>query len=166
MGSLTPILGTLTQTMGAVSTFANSVDTLSGGSRRDISRQQNLAMQNLQQSQVLALQQAQQKAEQDRTNVATQSQQDEARRRKALKRSIAKQNARVGASGLSKMGSNEAVLLGLVNDDDDDRQNAKQLDQLRYNAIDNNLINLQQNNILQQSQLADRQRLDRAISNF
>jgi len=57
-------------------------------------------------------------------------------------------------------------LLGLINDTEDDRQNATQLDQLRYNAIDGDLASLSQRNILEQQQLSDRQRLERAISDF
>jgi hypothetical protein len=166
MGSLTPILGTLTQTVGAVSAFANSVDTLTGGGRRDVRAEQNLAMQNLQQSQALSAQQAREKANRDRAQIAEQGKQSEEARRNALRRAIAKQNARVGASGVSRTGSNEAILLGLVNDSADTAQNNKALDQLRYNTIDSGLNNLRSSNILEKTQLAERQRLDRAIGRF
>ena len=166
MGSLTPILGTLTQTVGAVSAFANSVDTLTGGGRRDVRAEQNLALRNLQQSQAQQQREAQDKAVRDRAQIAEQARQSEEARRKALRRAVAKQNARVGASGVSRSGSNEAILLGLVNDREDEARNQNALDQLRFNTIDAGLDNLQSRNILQQSQLAEQQRLEREIGRF
>ncbi len=166
MGSLTPILGTLTQTVGAVSAFANSVETLTGGGRRDVRAEQNLAMQNLQQSQALSAQQAREKADRDRAQIAEQGKQSDEARRKALRRAIAKQNARVGASGVSRTGSNEAILLGLVNDSADTAQNNKALDQLRYNTIDAGLNNPQSRNVLEKTQLSERQRLEREMARF
>jgi|GEM_PF-1841823 len=161
MGTLTPVLGTLTQTLGAVSTLANSVDTLTGNSSRDLRQEQHLIAQNLQQSHALEEQQAQTKAAQDRAQIEEQAKQTEEARQKALRRAIAKQNARMGASGVSTSGSGEAVLLGVYNDSQDEARNNTTLDQLRYNTIDNNLQNIQQNNILERTQLAQ-QRLSLA----
>jgi len=124
MGTLTPVLGTLTKTLGAVSTLATTVDTLTGGGRRDNRAQQDLALQQLQDRQASAQSDAAAKAAEDRARLTEQSQQDDERRKKALRRAIAKRNASVGASGVSRTGSNEAVLLGLINDTNDDQKNA------------------------------------------
>ena len=166
MGTLTPVLGTLTQTLSAVSTLATSVDTLTGGQRRDRRAEQDLALRQLQARQANSEREAQAKAEADRQEIALQNQQDEELRRKALRRAIAKRNAQVGASGAGRTGSNEAVLLGLINDVDDETQNANALDQLRFNTIDRGLENLQTRNVLERTQLAEEQRLKRAIGVF
>lgn len=166
MGTLTSTLSTLTQTLGAVSTLASTVDTLTGGQRRDTKAQQTLALSQLQQSQANSTREAALNAQAEREKIALQSTQAEEQRKDALRRAIAKRNASVGASGVSRTGSNEAVLLGLINDVDDDRQNANALDQLRFNTIDNGLTNLQSSNVLTRTQLAERQSLDRAISGF
>jgi len=166
MGTLTPVLGTLTKTLGAVSTLATTVDTLTGGQRRDTRAQQDLALRQLQARQANSESQAQLNAQADRERLALEAQQDEDRRKKALRRAIAKRNASVGASGVSRTGSNEAVLLGLINDTDDDQQNANALDQLRFNTIDRGVESLQSRNVLERTQLAERQRLQREAGVF
>ena len=166
MGTLTPVLGTLSKTLGAVTTIASSVDTLTGGSRKRSRAQQDLAMRQLQANQAQATQEAQDKAAADRERIALEAQQDQERRQKALRRAIAKRNASVGASGVSRTGSNEAVLLGLINDADDETNNANALDQLRFNAIDRGIASLQSRNVLQRTQLAERQKLQQQSSLF
>ena len=163
MGTLTPVLGTLTKTLAAVQTISSTVDSFSG---RDIRAQQNLAMRQLQQQQSLSQQQATAKSASDRAQIALDAKQTEDARRTALKRAIAKQNVNFGASGVSKSGSGEAVLLGLYNEADDDLNYNKSLDQLRYNAIDRGLYNAQQNNILKRNQLSEQQRLQRVVRGF
>ena len=166
MGTLTPVLGTLTQTLGAIQTIASSVETLSGGNRRDLRREQDLAMRNLQQRQSQSEQQAADKAGLERERIALEAEKAEDARRKALKRAMARQNVRFGAGGVSKTGSGEAVLLGLYDDSQEQADSQKALDQLRYNTIDNDLYALRQNNLLQRSQLAEQQRLQRAMSRY
>ncbi len=164
MGTLTPVLGSLTQTLGAIQTITSSIDALSGGDRRDLKREQDLAMRNLQQQQNLSERQTANDAKLERERLQLESQKTEAARRKALRRAMARQNVRFGAGGVSRTGSGEAVLLGLYNDSEDQANNNKALDQIRYNAIDNDLANLRQNNLLQRTQLAEQQRLQRMIS--
>tara|TARA_B100001750_G_C15416021_1_gene550307 strand:+ start:247 stop:747 length:501 start_codon:yes stop_codon:yes gene_type:complete len=166
MGTLAPVLGTLTQTLGALQTLSTTVDTFSGRDERNYRAQQELAMQNLQAQQGLSLAEAQKKAEAERRQLALNAQADEKRRQDALRRAIARQNATRGAGGISTSGSNEAILLGLYNDADEDRDYASALDQLRYNTLDTNLSNLQSRSVLDRTQLAERQRLDRTIQNY
>ena len=166
MGTLTPVLGTLTKTLGAVSTLATTVDTLSGGSRRDTRAQQNLALQQLQARQTAEQNQAQSDAVLQREQLQLQAAQDAEARQKALRRAIARQNVNAGASGISRSGSNEAILLGLVNDTENETENRDALDQIRFNTIDQNLSNIQSQNILERTQLAESQRLQNAIGVF
>ena len=85
----------------------------------------------------------------------------EQRRVDALRRTMARSRAVMGASGVSAAdGSGEAILLGAVNDSATDRQNADQLDQIRRQAIQQELDNARRRNLLEQAQLADRQRLE------
>lgn len=166
MGQITSTLGTLTQTIGAVETLVGTVDQLSGGMRRDTRREQDLAMQQLQARQKQEQTEAEANATESRAQIQLDAQQEEERRRRALRRSVARRNAQVGASGASRTGSNEAVLLGLINDSEDEANDNTALDQLRYNAIDNDLSTVRQRNILERTQLAEQQRLQRQLSGF
>lgn len=85
----------------------------------------------------------------------------ERRRVDALRRTMARSRAAMGASGVSAAdGSGEAILLGAVNDSATERQNADQLDQIKRQAIQQELDNARRRNLLEQAQLADRQRLE------
>lgn len=163
MGNLAPVLGTLTQTLGAIQTISSVVDTVTDREGDLMKAQQNQAMRNLQAQQNQSLSEAQNRAKIDRERLQLEQEQSEKRRQDALRRTVARQNARRGAGGVSAGGSNEAVLLGLVNDNQDDQGYADALDQIRYNTIDQNVSTLQSRNILERSQLAERQRLERAM---
>lgn len=166
MGTLTPILSTIAQTTAAATTISQTVDRVSGRDQKQLKAQQELALKNLQDQQNLAQRQALEKANLDRDRIAADAKNTEDARRKALRRAMARQNVQFGASGVSRSGSGEAVLLGLYNDSEDDAAYNQTLDQIRYNVIDNDLANLQSQNILQRSQLAERQRLEREFSKF
>ena len=85
----------------------------------------------------------------------------ERRRVDALRRTMARSRAVMGASGVSAAdGSGEAILLGAVNSSATERQNADQLDQIKRQAIQQELDNARRRNLLEQAQLADRQRLE------
>jgi len=170
MGTIQPVLTELSSTLGTITSIQSQLGSLTGigtrGQEKAQRAQQDLALQQLQQTQANTEREAQQKAARDRERLQVEAQQNDQRRRQSLRRSIARQNARVGASDTSRTGSNEAVLLGLINDTEDDRQNAAQLDQLRFNTIDSGVSDLQQRNVLQRTQLAERQRLEREIAGF
>lgn len=169
MGTLTSTLGTITKTLGTVSTLTNQISALAGiedrSQRKAQAAQQNLAMKNLQQSQQLSEKQAATQAQLNRDKIALDAKTENQRKLNALKKSVARQNVQFASSGIGggQTGSREAVLLGLSNETNDDLANQSQLDQLRYNTIDNDLYELQQSNILVRTQLAERQRLEREI---
>ncbi|HYD31864.1 MAG TPA: hypothetical protein VEB64_13575 [Azospirillaceae bacterium] len=54
----------------------------------------------------------------------------------------------------------EAVALGLVEDADAERRDAQSLDRGRLQAIQQDLRNRRRRNLLEQAQLAERQRLE------
>ncbi|PWC34182.1 hypothetical protein TSO352_28170 [Azospirillum sp. TSO35-2] len=85
----------------------------------------------------------------------------EQRRLAALRQTVAKTRAGLGARGVTAQdGSGEAILLGLTNASDTERKDAQATDQLKRAAIQQNLEEVKRRNLLEQSQLADRQRLD------
>jgi hypothetical protein len=88
---------------------------------------------------------------------------DERRRKAALKRAMAKRTAEFGASGTgSSGGSAQALLLGLFEESDEEREEREKLDNLKSKALDTGLANRRSINVLQRSQLAQRQQLERA----
>jgi hypothetical protein len=177
-GSLLSTLGTLSgyasaamPVIQAVSTIKNVVDGFGNSgdddARAQLRSQQDLAMQQLRAQQGLAEMTAVEQAALDRQNIAANAQNAEAARRTALRRATARQRATFGAQGLSANdGSGEAVLLGLFDESDADRQSRERLDTLRNQAIDQNLDQQQRINVLQRTQLQERQSLDRALSGF
>jgi len=113
------------------------------------------------QMQALLQQQAQQDATLQRQQMQTQTDQAEQQRRQALKRAMAKQRAYYGAQGVSTdSGSAEAVLLGMFQESDEERANREKLDQLRSQALSQSQAQTQQLNLLQQTQLKERQYVD------
>jgi len=86
---------------------------------------------------------------------------EEKRRVDALRRTMARTRASMGANGVSAAdGSGEAILLGLVNDTDGERQDAQRIDQIKRQAIQQEVENIRRRNLLEQAQLAERQRLE------
>ncbi|WP_448192708.1 hypothetical protein [Azospirillum sp. sgz301742] len=93
--------------------------------------------------------------------IAQQSATDEQRRRDALRRSVGRTRADLGGQGVSSAdGSGEAILLGLVGDSAQESSTAAQVDQLKRQAIQQELDNSRRRNLLEQAQLAQRQRMD------
>lgn len=98
------------------------------------------------------------------TRLAALSQQaaaDEQRRRDALRRTVGRTRADLGGQGVgSADGSGEAILLGLVGESDQEGRTAAQVDQLKRQAIQQELDNSRRRNLLEQAQLAQRQRME------
>ncbi len=61
----------------------------------------------------------------------------------------------------SGSGSAQAVLLGLFDESEDERTKREELDSLRLTALDQNIGQSRALNVLQRTQLAERQRLMR-----
>lgn len=163
MGAIAPIATTLTtlaSAAGAVSKVVNTVQTLSGNDNQ--SRQEDLALRQLQERQRLDAQQLAQDNALERERIALQASQSEDERRAALKRAVARQRAQFGASGISQSGgSSQAVLLGLFDETEDELARREQLDNLRNTALDQDLSQLSSLNLLQATQLAQRNNLKR-----
>ncbi|CAK0740082.1 hypothetical protein CCP2SC5_1050006 [Azospirillaceae bacterium] len=85
---------------------------------------------------------------------------DEGRRRDALRRAMAKTRASLGAAGLGTAdGSGEAILLGQVNATDQEQKAAETSNQLKIDSLNQQLEDRYRRNLLAQSQLAERQKL-------
>lgn len=172
MGAIVP---TLSQGIGLATSLASTVNTVNSiantftGSRNSFSqleREQDLALRQLQAKQNLQAQQLAADTALERERIALQAEQDEAARRSALKRAVARQRATTGASGISSGdGSAQAVLLGLFEETDTEIAERERLDNLRNVALDQDLSNRRSLNVLQRTQLQERQRLSLAGDN-
>lgn len=176
MGAITPVLSTLGSLAGAVSTTRSAIQTLRGAgkgwgdsdaaARRDLARDQTLTLEQLRARQALEENQSAQAAANERARMDSDVRAAEETRRAALKRAVARQRAAFGAQGTgSSGGSAQAVLLGLFDESDAERADRERLDGLRRAALDSDLSARRQTNLLQVTQLAERQRLER-LSRF
>lgn len=84
----------------------------------------------------------------------------EKRRVAALRRAMATTRATLGGNGVSADGSGEAILLGQVADTSSDRQDSQASDQLKRQALQQQIDDANRRNLLEQAQLADKQRLE------
>lgn len=176
MGAITPVLNTLGSVAGTISATRSAVQTLRGAghgwsdsdaaAKKDQRREQDLAMAQLKARQALDEEQAAQDAAQARDRMALDAQTSETARRAALKRAVARQRAAFGAQGTgSSDGSAQAVLLGLFDESEAERADRERLDGLRAAALDSDLSGRRQANLLQITQLGQRQTLER-LSRF
>ena len=177
MAMLAPVAGLLPSLSGAIGTITaidqtlQAVDKLSGNSKRRAKkayrRQQNTALAQLQQDQEVRLLKEQSNANITRSKIQVDANKAARKRRLALKRAVSRQRAKFGASGIgSSKGSAEAVLLGLFDETQSQKKERDRLDNIRLSAIDNNLDSLQRKNLLEVSQLAERQSLKRIAAGF
>ena len=152
MGAIAPVLTTLLQVgsvLGSVASIAQPF--IEDKTQRDQQKDMN----------ALKLQQDTQAAQNQLAQNQVATAQAEEKRRAALKRSVAKQRASFGAQGVgSGGGSSEAVLLGMFELSDAERESAEQLNTLRTQAVAQGLGSQQQLNLLQQTQLRERQYVD------
>ena len=118
-------------------------------------------------SDALSLQQAQANAAIQKEQNRLSALKDETERRVALKKAVAKQRANFGSQGIgSAGGSSEAVLLGLFNESDEERQLREQMTALRDNAISLNSAQIQQKNLLEQAQASQQDAINRITDLF
>ena len=172
MGTLTSAtkilnqIGSLAGGINSVYGAYNAALDLTGNSRakQDLRAQQELAMRQLIDAQNASLKGAEDQAALNRAKITSDAQNAETTRRAALKRAMARQKAQYGASGLAAVdGSGEAVLLGLFEESDQERQSRERLDSLRNQALDLDLMDKSRLNILQRTQLQERQKLDQML---
>lgn len=171
MGGLSPFLSTLS------TAFAGANSVVSSFSRfgqlaanpqeqagRDLQAQQSLALKQLQAQQRLQETQAEQEAALARQKIAADAQAADETRRAALRRAVARQRAEFGASGTgSSGGSAQAVLLGLYGESDTERAQRERLDTLRTAALESGLAQARALNVLQRTQLRQKQALEREL---
>lgn len=172
MGALTPVIGTLGTVLGAVNTVERAVGKVrdySGDAeedrRRQLRAQQDLALKQLKQQQAAGLKTANENAALDKAKISADTESAEAKRRAALRRAVARQNVNFAARGLSKndSGSSEAILLGLFDESDTERAQREKLDTIRNRAIDSGVTAKSRLNVLQRTQLQEKQRLEREL---
>lgn len=140
----------------------------SNAAYREMELQQGEALKQLQERQRNEETMTLQNAELEKQRIAADSQASEARRMAALRRAVARQKTLFSAQGLgsSGAGSNEAVLLGLYNDSDTEGEEQTKISNLRNTALDQNLAQQKQKNLLELSQMAERQNLQRYLYRY
>lgn len=168
MGAITPIASSLSaavSTLNTVGQVVGAVQTLSGNS--NARQEQELALRQLQERQKLQAAGLAQSNALEREKIAAQAAQDEEERRNALRRAVARQRAQFGGSGVSaNSGSAQAVLLGLFDETEDEINRRTQLNSLRTRALDLNETQSRSLNLLQATQLQQRQKLNDQVTLF
>ena len=162
MAAIAPIAAGLTSVvgaLGAVNQIVGAVQTLSGDSPGE--REQDLALRQLQERQRLQQKQLVQSNALERERIATQAAADEEDRLRALRRAVSRQRATFGSSGVSSDGSAQAVLLGLFDETEDELAQREALDNIRTRALDLNAGQTRSLNLLQATQLQERNDLNR-----
>ncbi len=154
-----PFIGGISQILNAgEQIFSNPIK----DQRAQIRAEQDLALEQLQNRQRLEEQQLVSGNASERQRIATEAVQAEDQRRNALRRAVARQRASFGSQGVGAGGgSSEAVLLGLFDESDQERKRREELDVMKTSALDQNYSNLRSMNLLQATQLAERQKLSR-----
>ena len=172
MAGLTPVLGTLSTAISGLSAVSSAFGQMQGVTgdpirqeRRDLQAEQNLALAQLQQKQADDEADLSENIRLEREKLETDTLAAEDRRRAALRRAVARQNVQFASQGISSAdaGSTQAVLLGLFDESEEDKIERERIDSLRNRALDQDLSSRRRLNILQQSQLKERQRLERAL---
>ncbi len=165
MAALTPVLsllGTVGSVVSAGTAILGGVQTLAGVSNRQQEKEDRLALDQLKRQQTLQQRQLEEKAALERQQIALNAKLTEEQRQTALRRAVARQRANFGAQGVgSATGSSQAVLLGHFDESDDERQRREELDALRVTALDQNVSQNRALNILQRTQLSERQKIQR-----
>ena len=171
MGALTSAIGSVTQGIGAINALIGTTNNLVGQTRGfgdarasvDLRKQQELALRQLQQQQAGQMRDINEQAALDSARITADASAAETSRLAALRRAVARQRAQFGGSGLSSedAGSAQAVLLGLFEESDTERAERARLDDLRGRVLGQNIESQKRLNILQASQLKERQRFER-----
>lgn len=125
-------------------------------------QQEALALGQLRSQQALDVAQLTDDTALRQEQVAAQAERAEAERQEDLRRALSEQRARFGAFGIAGAGgSSDAVLLGLLNDSDELRAARDRVLALQRQGFDQSLSHAQDLNMLQRTQLLERQDLGR-----
>lgn len=168
MGAITPIatgLSSIAGTLGTVNQIVSTAQALGGNSNAE--REQELALRQLQARQNLAASQSAAGATLDRQTLAANAASAEEDRKRALRRAVARQRASFGGQGINtNNGSAQAILLGLFDESEEELNQRTRLDTIRSASIDQDLSNQSSLNVLQRTQLQERQKLNDNITGF
>ena len=156
MAAITPLLTNALVTQG-VSMAISQVTKQSSN---------NQALEQLQERQAVQESQAAADAQLRQQSLALDASEEEKGRKSALRRAVASQRANFGSSGIASGGggSSEAVLLGLVEESQEDEKYSDKLNALKSAAIDQDLAQNKTLNVLQRTQLQERNNLSRLYS--
>lgn len=158
MGNFTSALGPLLQVGSTIGTMASAMQPY---------YENQLSNKQQKKSDALALKNAQANAAIQKESSRIENETAEIKRRKLLKRAVASQRASFGAQGIgSGAGSSEAVLLGLFDESDIERQQREKMKSIKDAAIDQSIGYSQAVNLLQQSQEQEKQALARLTDAF
>lgn len=174
MGAIVPTITGLTSAITAVDTLVNTVQGFNqkpppaaDNTAALLHAQQRLALKQLQAQQATQMRDQAERASLSRENLRAEAEAAEQQRLSALRRAVARQRAAFGASGIGNTdGSAEAVLLGLFEETDTDRQQREKMDDIRNRALTQDLSAKNRLNILQTSQLRQRQQLERIAQGY
>ncbi len=152
--------------IGAAQNVFGLANVIRNTSGRQKQSQQNIALEQLKQKQQLQQRQLLAQNNLKREKIEIQAQANEEKRLSALRRAVARQRASFGARGVGNSGggSSQAVLLGLFEESEEEKQRRGELDGIRASALDLSQSKRASINILQRTQLQERQRFDRALS--
>jgi hypothetical protein len=158
------ILPVLTGTAGALQDMVTTLDTTASAARdleKVKQKEQKLAMAQLQKQQRLEENNLAQQNDLERQQMDLQATQEDESRQQALRRAVARQKAQFGSQGVgaNNGGSGQAVLLGFFDETEDERAKREQIDAVRSSALDLNMSQKRGLNLLQATQLAQRQKL-------
>jgi len=118
------------------------------------------ANNNLEQTHALEEAQSKANADLEKAAINQDAAADEKSRKAALRRAVASQKAGFGAQGVSSSGgSSEAVLLGMIEDSEDEQRESDNIATLKIAAIDQDLSQEKALNVLQRTQLEERKNL-------
>lgn len=158
MGALTPAL----KFLPVVAQGATMLSSLSAGeaSRQQAVQAQQQALSDLKRRQNEHVRRISEDAQAERSKIAAATAESERQRRNALRRAVARQRTLFGGRGVgSSGGSAEAVLLGLFQESDADRVDRERIDNLRFSALDRNLDQQRRLNVIQRTQLQEKQKI-------
>ncbi len=146
--------------MGAVVPLLTSTLVSQGVSMALRQSNSNQALDQLKARQQLQERQAAADATLQKEQITLNAAQADEERKKALKRAVARQRANFGAQGVSSgAGSSQAVLLGMFEESEDEQREREALDTLRERSIDQDLSQARALNVLQRTQLEEKNKI-------
>ena len=146
-------LPALTRTLSIVNSINRAASLFNNGDNKRADAAREKAMADLQARQKLEEKIASDRAGKDNALLLAQQSEEDHRRASALRAAVARQRALYGAGGSGpEGGSAEAVLLGLVNESDQEKAAQESIYRLRRQITEDNAANVRARNLLELSQ--------------